>query len=146
MEFQKIGTDYFIRVDKGDEILSSIIEVCRFARITSAIFQGIGACDQVVVSTYLPETESFLDHKKQGMLEMISLNGNVVQGKNNFSQHAHALFSYLNDQQEMAFLGGHLTSARVRYTAEIKLSPVEGTIHQCFDPNIGIDVWDLKQT
>jgi predicted DNA-binding protein with PD1-like motif len=42
------------------------------------MFQGIGACDKVVVATFIPEKQDFMQHECNGMLEMISLQGNVV--------------------------------------------------------------------
>ena len=115
--------------------------------IKSAMFQGIGACDKVVVATFIPEKQDFLQHERNGMLEMISLQGNVVTDVNGrLKEHAHGMFSYLlADSGEIAYLGGHLHSAWISYTGEIVLDVVEdGFIGQQFDPVTGIDVWKLE--
>lgn len=76
---------------------------------------------------------------------MISLNGNVVTcDDGSRAIHAHSMFSYLNGEGEMSFFGGHLKSAIVLYTAELRIDPVEdGTIGRKKDPITGIDVWKL---
>lgn len=147
MEYKKMGGRGYIRMDKGDEVIAGLRQVCQELKIKSATFQGIGACDQVIVGTYLPAKQEFLKHERNGMLEMISLQGNIVTSdKGELVEHAHGMFSYLRqDSGEMAYLGGHLLSACVSYTAEIVLDMVEaGYIGQQFDPITGINVWKLE--
>ena len=44
MEYKKIGETYYIRMDRGDEIIGNILEICRKECIPSAVFSGIGGC------------------------------------------------------------------------------------------------------
>ena len=44
MEYKKLGETYYVRMDRGDEIISNILEICRKESIPSAIFSGIGGC------------------------------------------------------------------------------------------------------
>lgn len=147
MEYKKMGSRVYIRMDKGDEVVAGLRQVCQELKIKSATFQGIGACDRVIVGTYLPDKQEFLQHERNGMLEMVSLQGNIVTNdKEELVEHAHGMFSYLKqDSGEMAYLGGHLLSAWVSYTAEIVLDMVEnGYIGQKLDPITEINVWKLE--
>ena len=45
MEYAKFDKTIYIRADKGDEIIGSILSVCKKENIQSAIFSGIGGCD-----------------------------------------------------------------------------------------------------
>lgn len=147
MEYKKMSGRIYIRMDKGDEVIAGLRQVCQELKIKSATFQGIGACDQVIVGTYIPAKQEFLQHERNGMLEMVSLQGNVVTNdKEEFVEHAHGMFSYLRQESgEMAYLGGHLLSAWVSYTAEIALDIVEDRyIGQQFEPVTGINVWKLE--
>jgi len=137
----------YIRMDKGDEVIAGLRQVCQELKIKSATFQGIGACDQVIVGTYIPAKQEFLQHERNGMLEMVSLQDNIVTNdKEELVEHAHGMFSYLRQESgEMAYLGGHLLSAWVSYTAEIVLDIVEDRyIGQQFEPVTGINVWKLE--
>lgn len=146
MNYKKIGETIYARFNKGDEVLEGILNICKKENILSAIFSGIGGCGDVTVSTYIPETNEFLPHHKEGcLLEMISINGNISANDNNeIFEHTHAMFSYL-ENDEVKFLGGHLTKAVVSYTAEIEIRPVQnGVIRRQQDELTGITVWDLK--
>jgi hypothetical protein len=57
MEYRQYGDTYYIRMDRGDEIIAGVLEVCRREGIRSAIFSGIGGCgngcgDNAVVNRY----------------------------------------------------------------------------------------------
>ena len=79
------------------------------------------------------------------MLELVSLNGNVVTGENNTCyHHTHAVFSY-KDGERHCMAAGHMKSITVLYTAEIELRPVTGgTIHRKYDPETGTGFWDFN--
>ena len=141
-----MGARVYVRLDKDDEVLSELKETCRKLHIAAATFQGIGACGEVEVATYLPEKQEFLSHVRTGMLEMISLTGNIVTGKDGqMAEHAHAIFSQFDEATgRMEYLGGHLRRAVVVYTAEMVLDPVAGVIGQQYDVKVGIDVWNLE--
>ena len=42
MEYKKIGETYYVRMDRGDEIISNLLEICLKESIPSAIFSDIG--------------------------------------------------------------------------------------------------------
>ena len=44
MDYRKIGDNYYIRMDRGDEIISNLLEICEKESIPSAVFSGIGGC------------------------------------------------------------------------------------------------------
>lgn len=142
MDYKKFGDSIYVRLDKGDEILSGIMNVCKKEGILSATFSGIGGCGDVTVATYIPELNDFTPHNKTGLLEMISINGNISADDNDeIFEHTHAMFSYL-ENGEVKFIGGHLTCAVVSYTAEIEIKPVvNGVIGRKQDELTGITVW-----
>lgn len=145
MKYRSFGPKVYIRADKGDELIDCITRVCEEMRISSATFHGIGACGDVTVATYIEEKDDFLDHSRSGLLEMVSLDGNIVTTDDGrYASHAHAMFSYLNEEKGVSFFGGHLKAATVSYTAELVLEPVTGgELGQRKDPITGIDIWKL---
>ncbi len=144
MDFHKFGETYYVRMDRGDEIISGLLEICEKEGIRSAIYSGIGGCSGAEIQTFIPETGSFETEKLQGMLELISLNGNIVtddEGK--YYHHTHALFSY-KDGEKHCTSAGHIRSITVLYTAEIELRPVTGgRIGRRSDPETGTGFWDF---
>lgn len=144
MEYRKIGETYYVRMDRGDEIISSLLEICEKESIPSAVFSGIGGCQSAELQVFIPETGSFETEQLEGMLELVSLNGNVVRDENNkLFHHTHALFTFKKDEHGIA--GGHLKSSTVLYTAEIELRPiVGGSIGRKYDPETGTGFWDFN--
>ena len=53
MDYRQMGERIYIRIDKGEEILAQVEDVCRKLHISAATFQGIGACGEVEVATYI---------------------------------------------------------------------------------------------
>ena len=95
MEYRKIGDNYYIRMDRGDEIISNLLEICEKESIPSAVFSGIGGCQSAELQVFIPETGSFETEQLEGMLELVSLNGNVVRDDDGkLFHHTHALFSF----------------------------------------------------
>ena len=142
MEYRRFGETYYVRMDKGDEIIGGILDLCRRERIASAVFSGIGGCSAAEIQTFIPETGSFETEALSGMLELASLNGNVVTDeRGTLYHHTHAVFSY-KDGAAHRIAAGHIKSITVLYTAEIELRPVTGgAIRRKYDPETGTGFW-----
>ena len=145
MEYHKFGETWYVRMDTGDEIIGGILELCRKEQIDSAVFSGIGGCSSAEIQTFIPETGSFETEKLTGMLELVSMNGNIVADADGLLyHHTHAAFSYKADgQHRMA--AGHMKSITVLYTAEIELRPVVGgIITRKRDEETGTGFWSFS--
>ena len=145
MDYRKIGETLYIRIDREDEIVGCILDVCKKEGVMSAVFSGIGGCSEAQIQTFLPETGTFETRTLSGMLELVSLTGNVVvdcQGE--LQHHTHAVFSYkIGKEHHVA--GGHIKSITVLYTAEIELRPViGGVIGRQFNPETGTGFWSFR--
>lgn len=145
MEYRKFGDAYYVRLDRGDEVVSSILGICKAENVASATFSGIGGCKEALIQTFIPETGEFETQVYAGMLELVSLIGNIFSGDDGeLSSHAHALFSY-KDGGEHCVAAGHVKSITVLYTAEIELRPVVGgVIGKKYDPETGTGFWDFR--
>lgn len=145
MDYRRYGDTYYVRVDKGDEIISSLLDVCRQEQIASAVFSGIGGCSEAAIQTFIPENGAFETRIIRGMLELVALNGNVISdGEGKHYTHTHALFAY-KDGEEHRTAGGHIKAITVLYTAEIELRPVRGgTIQRKYNEETGTGFWDFQ--
>lgn len=126
MEYRKINDAIYLRIDKDEKIAQTIKAVCAKENIFGGHFQGIGACDTATLSTYFPDKNNFTDHTISGMIEMISLMGNIsVDSNNEPFLHSHAVFSYLN------------------HNGEIVITEASDVISRKIDSKTGIEVWKL---
>ncbi|MCR5041697.1 MAG: DUF296 domain-containing protein [Clostridia bacterium] len=144
MEFRKYDRTYYVRIDKGEEIVSSLLELCRLEKIGSAVYSGIGGCNKAEIQTFSPETGAFETRELSGMLELVAFNGNIIcDDDGELYHHTHAVFAF-NNNGVHGTAGGHIRSVTVLYTAEIELRPViGGVIRRKPDPETGTGFWEL---
>ena len=144
MDYRKLGETYYVRLDRGDEIIGSLLEICEKEKIMSATFSGIGGCGSAEIQTFIPETGQFEVRNLKGMLELVSLNGNIVSDESGkLYHHTHAAFAY-KENNEHLMDAGHIKSVVVLYTAEIELRPVVGgIIRRKYDSETGTGFWDF---
>ena len=142
MDYRKFGSTYYIRMDRGDEIVAALLDICDREGIHAATFNGIGGGRSAQIQTFVPEERAFHTQTVEGMLELVSLMGNVVTGEDGERHyHAHALFSCVEDGAHRLY-AGHLKASVVLYTAEIELRPVQGgAIGRRHDPETGTGFW-----
>lgn len=144
MDYRKFNDTYYVRIDKGEEIIAELLKVCRKENIHSAVFTGIGGCSHAEIQTFIPEKGEFETETVDGMLELISITGNIVNDNGELFHHAHAAFSY-KDGAEHKMAAGHLKAATVLYTGEIELRPViGGTIKRKHDSETGTGFWSFE--
>ena len=142
MDYRRYGDTVYVRMDKGDEVISGILDICAKEHIASAIFSGSGGCREAEIQTFIPETGTFETQTIGGMLELVSLTGNVISDdQQKLYHHTHAVFSY-KDGEKHCVAAGHMKSITILYTAEIELRPVVGgTIGRQFNPDTGTGFW-----
>ncbi len=139
MRFKKIGQVYFLRIDRGEEIVASLAQFCSDERISLGTVQGIGAADRIVIGLFETATRTYRTTTLAGDYEITSLLGTITTKDDLPYLHLHAT---LSDALHRAF-GGHLTSAVVSGTCEIMLQVQDGRIGRTFDEEVGLNVMDL---
>ena len=144
MDYRKYNNTYYIRLDRGDEVVSSILDICKKEQIKSCVYNGIGGCQSAEIQTFHPEEGRFDTEKVTGMLELVSLMGDIVTDEEGILRHhTHAMFAYVENNEHKT-IGGHLKSTVVLYTAEIELRPVVGgIIGRKKDEETGTGFWNF---
>lgn len=146
MNYRNYGGTYYIRIDKGEDIIRQLMEVCRREQVASAVYSGIGGCNTAEIRIFIPEEGRFEIRQLKGMLELVSLNGSLnLDDHGDYEHHTHGIFTY-KDGDDHCAAGGHITAVRVLYTAEIELRPVRGgTITRAFNPETGTQFWSFEE-
>lgn len=146
MEYRRFADTCYVRIDRGEEVIASILDVCRSEGIESAVYTGIGGCSEAQIQTFVPEAGAFETRTLSGMLELVSLTGNVISGPDgSLHHHTHAAFAY-KDGERHRVAAGHIRSTVVLYTAEVELRPVKGgRIDRRLDPETGTGFWNFPE-
>lgn len=143
MDYRQFGEKFYVRLDKGDEIIASLTALCEKENITAAQIQGIGGCESAKVGVFDQERKVYRQRELCCLLELVSLDGNVTLYEGKPYIHAHATFAYHGDDKKPEPLCGHLLEAVIGLTGEIVITPATGIIRRKFIEELGIRVWDF---
>lgn len=138
MHYRKSGTTFILRIDRGEEIVTTLKSFCTEQKITLGTVQGIGAVGNAVIGLFETKTKEYHTTTLAGDHEITSLLGNITTMDGKPYLHLHAT---LSDASYHA-LGGHLTSAVVSGTCEIFISTFADTVSRRFDADVGLNVFD----
>ena len=136
MEYKSQGKELLIRLDDGEEIVESILKVCKKEKIESAFISAIGAAKKAELSHYHTEKKEYTTKKFEGMLEIISLSGNLGVLGSELKLHLHIAIS----REDFSTISGHLMSAHVYPTCEILILPYSVKINRKHDDKTGLNL------
>jgi len=144
MDYRRMNDICYVRIDKGEEIITELLQICCKEGIQSAVFTGIGGCSHAEIQTFIPEKGTFETEILDGMLELINITGNIITDHDQLFHHTHAVFSYKTESGHI-IAAGHMKALTVLYTAEIELRPViGGVIRRKHDPETGTGFWSFE--
>lgn len=139
MRYKKTGTTFLLRIDRGEEIVSTLKTFCTEQKIALGTVQGIGAVNNAVIGLFETATKTYHTTTLTGDHEITSLLGNITTMDNQPYLHLHAA---LSDASHHVF-GGHLTSAVVSGTCEVIIRALNNRVRRTFDAGVGLNVFDL---
>ena len=79
MEFKRFGSKYIVRLDKGEEIVTSITELVKSENISLGRVSGIGAVNKVTIGLFEVDTKEYHKEELVGDFEILNLSGNISQ-------------------------------------------------------------------
>jgi predicted DNA-binding protein with PD1-like motif len=139
MFYKKFGSNYVIRLVRGEEILSQLISLCEKEKIGAGFFNGLGAADNVELAHYSMLTKAYTPLRLAGQYEITSLHGNISSMDDKVYVHSHITVA----DDKFRAVSGHLKSAAVSATCEIFLVAFHGELLRARDKETGINLLDL---
>ena len=139
MEYKKFNDTYVLRLNKGEEVIESLKELCSKEEIKLAEITGLGASNLVEIGLFNVNTKEYKTKLFEGMFEITSLVGNATRKDGEVYLHLHINFG---NEAGNAF-GGHLVRARISATGEIIVREIEGEVGRKFSDEIGLNLLDF---
>ena len=136
MEYGKYGNTYVVRMDKGDELVESLLSLAKKENIKFAAVSGIGATNDVDFGCFNTELKQYKGINMKGDFEITSLVGNIntMNGENYIHLH-------INIADENGGIhGGHLKRANISVTGEIVITCTDAVVDRRFDPEVGTNL------
>ncbi len=137
METRQFGTKIIVRLDPGEEVIESLMTVCREYGVKLGTLSGIGAVNRAVVGLFETERKHYHSSELKGDFEITALTGNISTMNGETYLHLHVM---LADIEHRAF-GGHLNAADVSATAEIVIDVIDGQMDRAFSETIGLNLF-----
>lgn len=139
MKYKRFGEDIAVRLEAGEEVLSSLAELAEREGVTFAEVSGIGAADEFDVSVYDVKAKVYFDNTFREPMEITSLLGTVSEKDGAPYIHIHATAG----RADGAVIGGHLKRAVISATCELVLHTVYGRVPRFYDERTGLNLMEL---
>ena len=140
MEYRRFNNTIVLRIDKNEEILSSIKSLALKENIKLANINALGAVNEVVVGVYKVDEKKYYSNEFRGNFEIVSLTGTINTMNNEFYSHLH--MSIGNENGEV--FGGHLNKVIVSATCEMIINIIDGTVDRYYDEEIGLNLFRFE--
>lgn len=137
MEYRRFGNKIIARIDKGEEILTTIKEISLKENIKLASVQALGATDEFTVGVYKVDEKKYYANEFKGYFEIVSLTGTINTMNGEFYTHIH--MSAGNDKGGV--FGGHLNKAIVSATCEMVIDIIDGNVDRKYDEETELNVF-----
>lgn len=137
MQYRRFGNTFMVRIDRGEEIMARLKELCEKENIRLGRVEAIGAAEQGTIGVYDLEKKEYYPEKIDEFMEITSLNGNITAMDGKAYIHLHAT---LADQRHQIH-GGHVIELQVGATCEMFVTVLEGEVNREKDSELGINLW-----
>ncbi|UCD14639.1 MAG: DNA-binding protein [Thermoplasmatales archaeon] len=139
MHYKRFGDKVIVRIDRGEEIVKTLKQLCKDLDIKLGTITGIGATDRATIGLYDVGAKEYHSTELIGDHEIAPVYGNISKLGDEVYLHLHA---NLCNAEHKSF-GGHLNSATVSATFEAFIEIMDGEINRIFDKKIGLNLLDI---
>jgi predicted DNA-binding protein with PD1-like motif len=132
LEQQKV---HLIRLEKGEELLTSVLSYVNEHNILSGFLSGIGALEKGTIGYFDIKEKKYL-HIPFDEVELLSCSGNIARNKDTDKPVAH--IHILLGEKDGKSKGGHLVDGIVSVTVEIYLVETRPIVYRTKDEDTGL--------
>lgn len=136
MQSRRIKNKIIVRIDKGEELVESIMTLCKEHGITLGSISGIGATNKVTIGLFDVETKKYHSKEFTGNFEIAPLTGNISTMDNALYLHLHINICDANHNS----FGGHLNSAIISATFEGIIDVIDYKVDRIFNDETGLNL------
>ncbi len=139
MKYRETKNGYFLKVEKGEEIVQTLLDFIAKLKIPSGTISGIGALENVELGYFNTETKEYRHSDFDGVFELLSLAGNIAWLDGKPVAHVHCMIGDANYNVK----GGHLFSGIVAVTGEIYMQTFTDKFTRAKDPELELNLLDF---
>jgi predicted DNA-binding protein with PD1-like motif len=139
MKVKEFGSYYILRLQKGEEIITSLRSAFEHTELKGVFFFGLGVGENLVLGYFDARRKTYIKKLFAGEYEFTSFAGNIARHGRDCIVHCHVT---ITDREFHAF-GGHLFQGTVPATCEIVMLPLRRTLRRKLDTTTGLKLLDM---
>jgi len=139
MFFKKIPNGYVVRLEVGEEVVTSLSDFAEKEKIPGGFLFGLGAIKDAALGYFDVEKKEYVKKTFNQEYEISSLVGNIYYFEGKPAVHAHVTLS----GKDFGVVGGHLFSAVVTGTGEFFIYLSGDLLERKKDHKAGLNLLDL---
>lgn len=139
MKYVRKGNIIRGRLEKGEEIITTLTAFCHDQQICSGKISAIGAARNLTLGYYDLHEKKYFNTDFEDDYEITGINGNISLLNGAPYLHIHITIA---DHLCRSF-GGHLFSGTVSITCEFYIEVTEPAISRAHDPETGLNLLDF---
>jgi predicted DNA-binding protein with PD1-like motif len=125
---------FAIVLDKGDEVISSLLDFAKEQNLSASHFTAIGAFESVMLGFFERDRKDYKKIEIKEQVEVLSLIGDIALADDKPKVHAHVVIGKADGTAH----GGHLLEARVWPTLEVFLVESPQQLQRKMDKETGL--------
>lgn len=126
-------------LERGEELMEVLNAYAQDKRITGAWLSGLGAASDMTIGYYDLENREYVwTDINDGIVEIISLTGNLSCMNGEPLWHVHGMFS----GTDLRAFGGHVKTMNVGLTCELYITNLEYDLLRNHDESTGLNLLD----
>ncbi len=137
--FKQFGSKYVLSIYNHQEISAALAAFCREKDTRCGAVYGLGAINKATFRFLDPATKKYVDKTFEEQMEITNLTGNISRKDGEVYLHLHITAS----RRDYSCIGGHLLSAVLSGACELVVESFDGEIGRRFDPETGLNLYDL---
>jgi len=139
MKYRETKYGYFLKMERGEELVQTLLEFIEKLKIPSGTISGIGALENVELGYFNRDTKEYKHMTFEGTFELIALNGNIAWFEGKPVAHVHCLISDSNYNVK----AGHLFGGTIAVTGEINVQVFADKFTRAKDPDLELNLLDF---
>lgn len=128
-----------VRIDRGEEVVSSLLMLAKKENIKAGFISAIGAADLIEVGLYEVEKQQYQSKEFIGDFEIVSCLGNLSRKEGEPYLHLHLSFG----DKDFHTYGGHLNKCRISGTFECVIDLTKNSIERTKDSETGLNIFKI---
>ena len=141
MDYRRFGDRIVVRIDKGEELCASLLELDGREGIRLASVSGIGATNNATLGVFRTAEKEYVSRTYASTdYELGSVTGTLSRKDGEPYLHLHAV---IGSPAEGECHAGHLNSAVISATCELAVEVMDGEAGRKFSEEIGLNLFEF---